>query len=195
MIPKLLEQPARAGCLLSRELGQRKTNRYGVAWNSTWPVGCKYITPSLHSCARHLTHDSLLPTLRTDSASASCASYVYRKMAQLSCCASLLVLHSGDARCAVHLLARTSRQSCVWGLDDYHFLPFLWGAGQLSSHRHLRPKAIHDAEIVDEFADKVHVSCLHPIHQLHQDSIASLALADMLDEISGAKSWSKSTKE
>src|SRR5882762_468906 len=74
----------------------------------------------------------------------------------------------------------------VWGLDDYHFLPFLWGAAQLrgqfgladrlplsshifvtSGHKFVRPKAIHDAEIVDELSKQyIYFSCIKFINSV-----------------------------
>ncbi|KDN52431.1 Phosphotyrosyl phosphatase activator [Tilletiaria anomala UBC 951] len=78
----------------------------------------------------------------------------------------------------------------VWGLDDYHFLPFLWGSGQLQNHKHLKPKSIHDPEILDEFAeDYMYFACIKFINSIKTASLRWHS--PMLDDISGVKTWAK----
>ena len=40
----------------------------------------------------------------------------------------------------------------VWGLDDYQFLPFIFGAAQLRSHKYLKPKSVLNAEVLEGYA-------------------------------------------
>ena len=55
----------------------------------------------------------------------------------------------------------------VWGLDDFHFLPFLFGSFQLSLHKYLKPKSIHNSEILEEFSkDYMYFSCIQFINQV-----------------------------
>ena len=64
----------------------------------------------------------------------------------------------------------------VWGLDDYHFLPFLFGSAQLRTHAgpttrrvlgHPSPKAIHVPDIVDELAkDYMYFACIKFINSV-----------------------------
>ncbi|KAI5840534.1 hypothetical protein DFP73DRAFT_500393 [Morchella snyderi] len=81
----------------------------------------------------------------------------------------------------------------VWGLDDYQYLPFLFGASQLYSHPHLRPKCIHDPEILEEFSNEyMYLGCISFINSIK--TTAKLRWhSPMLDDISNARNWAKIT--
>lgn len=79
----------------------------------------------------------------------------------------------------------------VWGLDDYHFLPFLFGASQLAPHKYLRPSSIHDGEIVDMYHGKyLYFGCIKFINTVK--TTASLRWhSPLIDDISAVKRWAK----
>lgn len=86
----------------------------------------------------------------------------------------------------------------VWGLDDYHFLPFLFGSSQLATHPHMKPKLIHNEELVESYYKQyMYLECIHFINTIkttpsNQPQKLSLRWhSPMLDDILSAKSWAK----
>ncbi|GME70551.1 unnamed protein product [Ambrosiozyma monospora] len=80
----------------------------------------------------------------------------------------------------------------VWGLDDYHFLPFLFGAAQLSPMKRPRPLTIHNKDYVEEFKGKFfYFGCIDFINQVKTGTESLRWHSPMLDDISGVKTWSK----
>ena len=104
----------------------------------------------------------------------------------------------------------------VWGLDDYHFLPFLFGSAQLWDHENIRPRAVHSSEIVHYLAPKyIYFESILNILQIKASSSnddldgvdvdvdvdgiingpktrSSLRwMSPVLDDISAVKTWNK----
>ncbi|KAG0708074.1 Phosphotyrosyl phosphatase activator [Suillus ampliporus] len=78
----------------------------------------------------------------------------------------------------------------VWGVDDHHFVSFLFGSAQLRGHKFVRPKAIHGPEIVDELSkDYMYFSCIRFINSIKTASLRWHS--PMLDDISAVRTWEK----
>eukprot|EP00798_Chlamydomonas_sp_ICE-L_P018678 gene18678-25197_t len=78
----------------------------------------------------------------------------------------------------------------VWGLDDYQFLPFLWGASQLSGNPMIKPKSIHNQEIVEMYSDEyLYLACVRFVKQVKKGPFAETS--PIINDISSVPSWNK----
>ncbi|KAF9575594.1 hypothetical protein EC968_002530 [Mortierella alpina] len=78
----------------------------------------------------------------------------------------------------------------VWGLDDYQFLPYLWGSAQLRDHPRLKPISIMQTQLLEEYADDyLYFRAIQSIHQTKRGPFHEHS--PVLFEISGVPHWSK----
>uniref|UniRef100_A0A0B7BU89 Serine/threonine-protein phosphatase 2A activator n=1 Tax=Arion vulgaris TaxID=1028688 RepID=A0A0B7BU89_9EUPU len=78
----------------------------------------------------------------------------------------------------------------VWSLDDYQFLPFLWGSSQLMDHPKIKPKSFPNEEIYNGFfKDYIFLSAIKFINQVKTGPFAEHS--NQLWGISGVPAWSK----
>lgn len=78
----------------------------------------------------------------------------------------------------------------VWGLDDYHFLPFIFGSAQLIDHKYMKPKSIHNQDILDNFSHEyMYLTCVAFVKKVKKGVFAEHS--PMLDDISAVPTWSK----
>lgn len=78
----------------------------------------------------------------------------------------------------------------VWGLDDYHFLPFIFGSSQLIDHKYMKPKSIHNDDIIENFSKEyLYLSCIAFVKKVKKGPFAEHS--PLLDDISGVPNWNK----
>ncbi|KAF9967168.1 hypothetical protein BGZ70_010568 [Mortierella alpina] len=78
----------------------------------------------------------------------------------------------------------------VWGLDDYQFLPYLWGSAQLRDHPRLKPISIMQTQLLEDYAEEyLYFRAIQSIHQTKRGPFHEHS--PVLFEISGVPHWTK----
>ncbi|NXR39637.1 PTPA phosphatase, partial [Zosterops hypoxanthus] len=78
----------------------------------------------------------------------------------------------------------------VWGLDDFQFLPFIWGSSQLIDNPSLEPRHFVDEKVVNEnHKDFMFLECILFITEMKTGPFAEHS--NQLWNISAVPSWSK----
>jgi Phosphotyrosyl phosphate activator (PTPA) protein len=83
----------------------------------------------------------------------------------------------------------------VWGLDDYHCLPFYFGACQLKAdgddEDHYKPSCIHEPSILNRDAETfLFFGCIQHIKNLKKN-VPFFESSPMLNDISHLENWNK----
>ncbi|KAK6122483.1 hypothetical protein DH2020_043769 [Rehmannia glutinosa] len=88
------------------------------------------------------------------------------------------------------LLENPAGSHGVWGLDDYQFLPYIFGSSQLIDHKYMKPKSIHNEDILENFSNEyMYLSCIVFVKKVKKGLFAEHS--PMLDDISGVPNWNK----
>lgn len=78
----------------------------------------------------------------------------------------------------------------VWSLDDFQFVPFIWGSAQLAVNSPIEPAQFVEDKIIDERRKEfMFVSCIDYIRQVKTGHFAEHS--NQLWSISAVPSWSK----
>ena len=79
----------------------------------------------------------------------------------------------------------------VWGLDEYQFLPFIFGAAQLIGNREITPKSIKDNDILIDYKDEyLYLDCVDHIKSVKKGATFP-EYAPVLYSITNVKNWEK----
>mgnify|MGYP002627246664 FL=1 len=82
----------------------------------------------------------------------------------------------------------------VWGLDEYQFVPFIFGASQLIDNKEIGPKGILDDNILKTFKDEyIYLDCVDYIKSVKIGASFG-QYAPILESITNAKNWEKIAK-
>ncbi|XP_078044651.1 serine/threonine-protein phosphatase 2A activator [Augochlora pura] len=78
----------------------------------------------------------------------------------------------------------------VWSLDDYQFVPFIWGSAQLIGHPQLEPRHFVNPEIVEAHSKKyMFLGCIEFISKVKIGPFAEHS--NQLWNVSAVSSWAK----
>jgi len=77
----------------------------------------------------------------------------------------------------------------VWGLDDYQFLTFYFGAAQLSDHPSIKPEHILEDFALAEADEYLYLSCIKFILKMKTGNFAEHS--PLLWDISAVPYWGK----
>lgn len=79
----------------------------------------------------------------------------------------------------------------VWGLDDYHFIPFILGAAELCGHPEYTPASIHNDTVLNRYHEEyLYFDCIKVIKETKSAGHFG-EHSPMLNDISAVPNWEK----